>query len=204
MASYDSFEIVEALQTIANKDDIILNEYKKPTIIECLESWGFIETGSEPYPCVLTKDGYKVLEGQKIKQFRRKHFFDFLSKLNSEIEKKNNYISYDFEGKDGSLSLSTRIPYHRTVAERKVLDEIAKDMRMKIETEGYTRDYSRNYIFKNERAQIDLHSIKREGVFNRRTVISCDPLFIKVYPSKPISPAEKLITLLTERLGRKF
>lgn len=202
MASYDTFEIVETLQSIANRDDIILNKYKKPTIIECLENWGFIETGSEPYPCMLTENGYKILEGQKVKQFRRKHFFDFLSRLNSKIEERGNSISYDMESKDGSLVLSTRIPYNRTVAERKILDEIAKDMRMRIETKGDAREYSREYIFKNERAQIDLHSVKSDYIHNRRTITKCDPLFITVYPSKPISPVEKLITLLVERLGR--
>lgn len=186
-ATYDSFETVEMLQTIADKGDIILDEHRKPTIIECLEYWGFIEAGSEPYPCKLTQSGQNVLENQKVKQFRRRHLFNFLSELNDRIEKSGNFVHYCHESNDGSLGLWTNIPYHRTVAERRVLDRIAGDMKMQIATkdEGY-----RDYIFKNERAEMIVHG--------------CNPLVITVYPSKPISPTEKLITLLVERLGNSL
>lgn len=204
MVVYDTFQIVEALDSVSKKEEVVYRKDLKPDLIEYLEHWEMVkENPSDNYPYELTEGGLRVLESQRVKQFRRKHFFDFLSKLNKKIEENRNYISYDFEGKDGSLILWTRIAYDRTTNERRILDEIAKEVHMTVETEGEAQGPHRKYMLKNSKFQMDLQSTKRDAVFNRRTTKVCDPLIIKVNPSKPISPAEKILTLLTERLKVK-
>ncbi|OGI12461.1 hypothetical protein A3K64_04425 [Candidatus Micrarchaeota archaeon RBG_16_36_9] len=198
----ETFEIVEALEAVSERKNIVYDKTLKPDLIEYLEHWNMLTEVSGNYSYELTPSGRRVLESQRVKQFRRKHLFNFLSDLNKKMENKGGYISHD-ENKDGNLNLWTRIAYDRTTYDRRILDDIASDAHMKIETEGQPSEFIRKYVLKNERAQIDLISRKMECIHNRKTVIVCDPLMVTIYPSKPIYPAEKILKLMTERLAVK-
>ena len=201
---YDTFQIVEALELVSKKKEVVYDKTLKPDFLEWLKHWNMIKPiPDSQYPYELTEGGSRVLESQKVKQFRRKHLFNFLSELNKKTGDKYCLVLPD-ENKDGSLRFGwSRIRYDRTTHDRMILDGIAKDAHMKIETEGQPSEMIRKYILKNEKAKIVLTSRKCEGIHNRRTVKFCDPLWVTVYPDKPIYPAEKVIRLLTERFEAK-
>jgi hypothetical protein len=67
---------------------------------------------------------------------------------------------------------------------------------MQLEKIGKPSDLERKYILKNQKAQVELVSVRRSSG-------NCDPLAIKVDLNKPIYPVEKAVTLLTERLRVK-
>jgi hypothetical protein len=204
MAAYDTFQIVEALDSVSKKLEVVYDKTIKPDFLLWMQHWGMTKAApNSQYVWELTDGGSRVLESQRVKQFRRKHLYKFLEDLKKKTDDKYCLV-LPRENKDGSLTFDwSRIRYDRTAYDRKILDGIARDAHMKIETEGQPSEMIREYILKNEKARIDLTSRKCEGIHNRRTVTFCDPLWVTIYPDKPIYPAEKVIRLLTERFEAK-
>ena len=136
---------------------------------------------------------------------RKDHMIDFLSKI-----KGKDYPIKSIEEAEGFV-IKTRIDYHRTKEERSLLDEIAKGLKMSIETKNeilYGKIGTRNellnhrtYIFTDESKQTEvvLTSIKRDkGGFQ-----SLRPLKVKINLNQPTEPAEKLINSLIEGFSCK-
>lgn len=122
---------------------------------------------------------------------KKQDIFDFLSKLRDE----QKIITTVKEGKE-ALFINTRIPYYRTIEERKRLDEVAKELGMHITSDN--GEYIRGYDFVDRQTTVTLSSKKTGKGFK-----TYKPLEIRVKLNQPVEPVEKLISSLFKEFSKK-
>ncbi|NIO45035.1 MAG: hypothetical protein GTN36_05795 [Candidatus Aenigmarchaeota archaeon] len=207
MAHYDTHQVVGALELISEnsptrKELIHLvnrgTEYDdlrkvRLKLYDSLEHWGIIKQNPSNSKYELTEGGSAILKKQKVKHGRRKHFFNFISELRENFD---GSLSAD-ECKQDTWHVWTQISYFRTMEERMKLDEIAEQLKMSIEVKQDKSGFKREYIFKGEETQTTVISLQ-----DGQSYKTCQPLRLEVNVGQPIEPAERLISLLYEKLKR--